>query len=145
MSKDRSSELNKHHSDGEPAQSVDESAIRTAVAQYNAAWNCHDAKVMARIFAEDADFVGGSGGRMDRAAFAKVVAQEHATVFKNYQLTIAVGQIRFLKQDIAIVDGSYKAAETGTGESKPSNGLFTLVMRKTGGTWLGVAMRSISQ
>ena len=114
-----------------------------AVADYTAAWNNHDAKALARIFADDADFIGGSGGLMKRDAFEKTAAEEHATMFMNHRLTTTVDQIRFLKSDISVVDGSYKA--TSTSGSKPFTGLFTLIMRKTGGNWLCVAMRSISQ
>lgn len=127
-----------------PKQSAkNEAAPRKAVADYTAAWNSHDAKSMARIFADDADFIGGSGGLRKRNAFEKTAAEEHATVFMNYQLTTTVDQIRFLKHDISVVDGSYKA--TSTTGSKPFTGLFTLIMRETGGNWLCVAMRSISQ
>jgi uncharacterized protein (TIGR02246 family) len=94
----------------ESAKSENESAIRAAVNQYSSAWNNHDAKAMARIFAQDADFIGGSGGRVNRAAFEKTMAEEHATVFKDRKLTTTVEQIRFLKPDIGIVDGSYQAS-----------------------------------
>lgn len=123
----------------------DEAAIRKAVDAYTAAWNYHDAQAMTAIFADDADFIGGSGGRMNRDAFERTMAEEQATIFQNYQLSTAVDQIRFLKPDIALVDGSYKAVETGTDEAKTFTGLFTLVMRKAGDNWLCVAMRSISQ
>ena len=129
-----------------PKQSAaNEAALRKAVADYTAAWNSHDAKAMARIFADDADFIGGSGGLMKRDAFEKTAAEEHATVFMNHQLTTTVDQIRLLKPDIAVVDGSYKATNKSASDSKPFTGLFTLIMRKNGGNWLCVAMRSISQ
>ena len=116
------------------------------MADYTAAWNSHDAKAMARIFAEDADFIGGSGGLMKRDAFEKTAAAEHATVFRDHRLTTTVDQIRFLKADIAVVDGSYKATHNqSTSGSKPFTGLFTLIIRKSSGKWLCVAMRSISQ
>ena len=67
-------------------------------------------------------------------------------MFMNHQLTTTVDQIRFLKPDIAVVDGSYRAIDnTSTSGSKAFTGLFTLIMRKSGGNWLCVAMRSISQ
>jgi uncharacterized protein (TIGR02246 family) len=130
-----------------PKQSAkDEAALRKAVTDYTAAWNNHDAKALARIFADDADFIGGSGGLMKRDAFEKTAAEEHATVFMDHRLTTTVDQIRFLKPDIAVVDGSYKAiGNKSTSGSKAFTGLFTLIMRKSGGNWLCVAMRSISQ
>jgi uncharacterized protein (TIGR02246 family) len=123
----------------------DENALRKAVVEYNLAWNNHDARAIARIFADDADVIGGAGGLMKWDAFEKIMAEEHATVFKNHELTTTVDQIRFLKPDISVVDGSYRAIVKSTSDSKPYTGLFTLVMRKTGGKWLCVAMRSISQ
>jgi uncharacterized protein (TIGR02246 family) len=122
----------------------DEAAIRQLVEAYTVAWNNHDAQAMGTIFADNADFIGGSGGRMAKNKFQAVMAQEHASIFKNFQLGV-VEQIRFLNPDIGIVDGSYKAMETESDAAKSFTGLFTLVMRKAGGQWLCVAMRSISQ
>ena len=61
----------------------DEAAIRKAVADYTAAWNDHDAAAMTKIFADDADIIGGTGGRMNRDAFEEVMAKEHVSIFRS--------------------------------------------------------------
>jgi uncharacterized protein (TIGR02246 family) len=128
------------------ASADDEAALRKVISDYAAAWSQHDPKALSKIFAEDADFVGGSGGLIKgRAAFEKIMAEEHATVFKSYTLKTTVDQIRFLKPDIALIDGAYEATHAHDDSANRFVGMFTLVMRKIGRDWLCLAMRSIGR
>jgi uncharacterized protein (TIGR02246 family) len=123
----------------------EEDAIRRWVRDYTDAWNRHDAKALALLFAEDANLVGGSGGVISgRHHIEEVMAEEHATSLKGRNLAVTIEEIRFLKPDLAVVNGTYEA--TGTGSSTQADtlkGLYTLIAGKERRKWIGLGIRSI--
>jgi uncharacterized protein (TIGR02246 family) len=89
----------------------DEGAIREWMSDYTVAWNKHDATALALLFSEDADFVGGSGGVFrGRSQIERLMAEEFSTSLKEWNLTNAIEDIRFLRPDITIVNGTYEPA-----------------------------------
>src|SRR5215813_12918052 len=104
-----------------------EDAIRNWLSDYTDAWNKHDARALALLFSEDADFVGGSGGVFrGRAQIERLMAEEFSTSLKEWELANAIEDIRFLKSDIAIVNGTYEATGIGSKiQSPPLKGLYT--------------------
>jgi uncharacterized protein (TIGR02246 family) len=82
---------------------MDEEAVKANVTAYADAWNIHDAKLLAALFVEDADFVTVMGmwlkGRED-------INSNHAWLFsglmRESRLTITCKKVRFLKPDTAV-------------------------------------------
>jgi uncharacterized protein (TIGR02246 family) len=123
----------------------DEDAIRKWMSDYTVAWNKHDARSLALLFREDADFVGGSGGIFrGRSQIERLMAEEFSAPLKEWKLTNAIEDIRFLKPDIAIVNGTYEATGIGANaQSAPLKGIYTVIMGKEKGQWVGLGARSI--
>ena len=123
------------------AQQVDsvgaQQAIRAVQANYEAAWNRHDAKGLAAQYQPDATWVNWFGayskGRADIQAHYETV---HSTYFKTSHLyTRAIEDITFVKPDVAIMH-----VRTGlTGDTRYPGQIFefrrTLVLTKREGAW----------
>jgi uncharacterized protein (TIGR02246 family) len=122
-----------------------EDAIRKWMSDYTVAWNKHDATALALLFREDADFVGGSGGVFrGRSEIERLMAQEFSAALKEWELTNAIEDIRFLKPDIAIVNGTYEASGMGSNaQATPLKGIYTTIMGNERGQWVALAVRSI--
>ena len=119
---------------------ADEAGVRAVASGLTEAWNRHDMKAFAALFAEDADFVNVIGlWWRGRSEIQKEHEALHATRMKDSQLAVVETSIRFLRPDVAVVHARWHlTGETGL-EGKPlppRNGIMTLVTIKTGGTWL---------
>ena len=130
-----------------PGAWKDEEAIRKLVAEFAAAWNQNDAKAMAMTWTEDGDFIQ-PGGRVTRgrAEIEKRLAEEHAFFYKGSNFVSAIDNIRFLKRDVAVVDGSWEASGAHAPNGKPLpplKGLFTLVFVKRKGQWRVASSRTM--
>src|SRR5207249_10443438 len=78
-------------------------AIRELERQQQDAWNRHDAKAYANLFAEDGDCVNVVGWwRKGSAEIEKKLTDAYAFVFRESVLTIAGVDIRFPAPAIAI-------------------------------------------
>ena len=116
----------------------DEVAIRQVIADWKAAFNRHEMNLdaVASGFSGDFDMVNPAGayvkGKPDlREAFK--------TFLRNARKIETVDRIRFIRPDVALVDGSYEF--TGT-ELKPyPKGVQTWVLTKENGRWLMTALR----
>ena len=84
----------------------DEAQVRNGLKHSAEAWNRHDAAAFAMAFAEDADFTNVRGmSAHGRAEIAKFHAPIFATMFKDSFLKIDNIKVRFIKPDVAAVDG----------------------------------------
>jgi uncharacterized protein (TIGR02246 family) len=124
-------------------QNSDEAAIRHTVMGLQEAWNRHDTKAFANLFAEDADFVNVAGAWWKgRAEIEEKHRASHATIFRDSTLSVEQVYVRFLTPDIAIAHVltaliGQKMAD-GTMVS-PRRALLTQVLQKQSGKWLIVA------
>ena len=116
----------------------DEVAIRQVIADWKAAFNRHemDLDTVATAFSDDFDMVNPAGaytkGKPDlREAFK--------TFLKNARKIESVDRIRFIRPDVALVDGRYEF--TGTGIKPYPKGVQTWVLTKEDGRWLMTALR----
>ncbi len=124
-----------------------EEAIRKPVADFAAAWNADDARAMAMMWTDDGDLVQ-PGGRMTRgrSEIEKRLAEEHSFFYKGSQFTSTVDSIRFIRPDVAVVDGAWQAVgvRAPNGKELPAlKGLYTLVVSKKGGKWQAVSSRTM--
>ena len=104
------------------------------------AWNRHDMKALAGLFADRADFVNVIGLHWrGRGEIERAHAEIHATRMKDSRLTILARTARPLRADVAIVHADWElAGDTGI-EGKPlppRRGVLSFVVAKRGGRWL---------
>jgi uncharacterized protein (TIGR02246 family) len=118
-----------------------EQAIRASAAQFVAAFNKHDAKAVAALWAPDGDYLDETGTlSAGREAIEKYYADYFAT---EHGATIAlqVDAIRVLGPDTAVEDGS--SAVTATPHAAPTLGRYTVVHVKRDGAWLMASVREL--
>ena len=128
-------------------QSADDAAIRKQVDQFAASWNKGDAKAAAQFFSDDGDYVSSTGQRGDgRAGVEKVLTEQYTGVYKGATLKNTVTSIRFLKPDVAIVNGTFEVSgmQGPDGKALPvRKGLSTIVAVKQGDKWVYAALRGM--
>jgi uncharacterized protein (TIGR02246 family) len=125
----------------------DERRIAAVVSEFQAAWNEHDARRFAMVFAEDAEFTNVAGrtarGRLEVERFH---SPRFATTFKDSRLTIERISIRLIRADVASVDAWWEmsGARTSQGDPRPlRKGQMHLVMTKDGDTWTILVMHNL--
>ena len=110
------------------------------------AWNAHDMKAFARLFAEDADFVNVAGmwwkGRADIQAKHE---ESHATRFKATTLVVKEASERFPRPDVGLVHVRWELTgevdREGTA-APPRRGILQIVaVRETDG-WKIIAAQN---
>jgi uncharacterized protein (TIGR02246 family) len=122
-----------------------ESGVRKRVADFQDAWNKHDAKAIAAFWAEDGDMISPMGMTgTGRAEVEKLVAGDLANFIRDGISTFAVTHIRFVKSDVIVLDMTHETADghAPDGSVIPTNKvLVTAVGMKKNGTWWWLAAR----
>jgi uncharacterized protein (TIGR02246 family) len=115
-------------------------AIEDLAAKLVEAWNRRDARALAAIFAEDADFTNVFGMLAEgRAAIEALHAPLFRTIFKDSRLSVTETRVRLIRPDVASVDVKW----TMTGARDPHGnpwpereGLLSWIATRHGGGWL---------
>ena len=119
---------------------ADAAAIRdVAQTRQQQAWNQHDAKAYAALFAEDGDVVNVIGWWWKgRKEIESQLSDAFAFVFRESTLTITQVDIRFLRPKIAVAHTRWtmSGAKTPPTIPEPREGIQTLVLQKVGGNWM---------
>src|ERR1022692_4288501 len=119
---------------GQSKVETDQQEITAVVDQFMDAWNRHDAKAFAAVFAEDADFTNWRGtGASGRSKIEEFHAPMFATIFKNSHQAYTSIKIRFIRAEVAAVDVHWEMTGVldAQGNSRPDRrGLVNLVMAK---------------
>jgi uncharacterized protein (TIGR02246 family) len=122
-------------------------AIRARLASYSKARDLHDWRSMSAFFTPNADLIGSTGRiSRDRDQIARNFQREHDTVYRSSTARRDIDTIRFLREDVAIVDGVFevRGALGADGTSLESiKGRFTYVLTQERGEWLISAYRSM--
>jgi uncharacterized protein (TIGR02246 family) len=126
---------------------TDEQAIRTVLNRFTEAWNRHDAKAFAAVFAEDADCTNWRGdSAKGRAGIEAMHAPSFGTIFKHSHQEHTDIKIRFIRPDVAAVDVRWKM----TGQTDPQGnprpereGLLSFVMASKADQWQIVVMHNL--
>jgi uncharacterized protein (TIGR02246 family) len=117
-----------------------EDAIAETVAAYATAWNTADARALAGLYTMHADYTGfGSVMTRGRADIEARYQQLFAGVYNGSQAKIAISSLRFVKPDVAIVDGSLELTGIRGSDGKvaePATALFIAIMTNEEGRWL---------
>ena len=120
------------------APSRDETAIRELQSRQAEAWNRHDAKAYAALFAEKADVVNIAGWWWQgRPEIERKLNGAFAYTFRESTLTIIDVNVRFLSSTIAIVhvDWTMTGAKMPEGVPEPRQGIQIQVLEKVKKTW----------
>lgn len=117
----------------------DEARIRALATYWESAWNGHDMKALAALFADDADFVN-VGARLWKGR-TEIEAQHAARLHQFAESTWATKEVtvQFLSPDISLVHVSWglKGDKDPDGKPRePREGVFTWIVVKERGEWL---------
>jgi uncharacterized protein (TIGR02246 family) len=123
----------------------EEDVIRARHDEFVAAWNRHDAKALAAMWADDGDLINPAGVHAKGPAeIEKFFEREHATMMKDTTYSGTVSQIRFIGSDVTVVDVDATVtgikAEDGS-EQPPMVHHVTWVAAKRDGIWKAIAAR----
>src|SRR5215470_15249126 len=119
---------------------VDEEGVRKLPQSFCDAWAKHDGHKLAKIMADDVDFVTVATvylhGRTD---FEKFHVRLLSGRFKDSTITPLETTVRFLRPDMAVVHWSWKIEGDknfdGTSRAAPRFGIMTMVAQKRNGNW----------
>ena len=116
----------------------DESEIRQLQARQQDAWNRHDAKAYAALFADDGEVVNVVGWWWKgRREIDTQLTAAFAAVFRESRLTIDDVEVRFLARDVAIahVRWTMEGARTPPSIPEPRQGIQIQVLHKRRAAW----------
>ena len=123
-----------------------EAAVRGLIKAFVDSWNRHDMKMLAALFAEDADFVDVFGNWFkNRIAIEQALTRRHATVFKDSLFTEKDFAVRFVKPDLAIVHLVIElsgAIDRQGHQVPPALGVITSVVHGVAGSWRIIALQN---
>ena len=120
------------------AQEKPEDLMQSTLETYAAAWNAGDSHTLAELYTLDADYTGyGSIMTRGRGDIENRYAALLAGAFAGTHLTVKMSSLRFLKPDVAIVDGSLELTRQPAADGTPqaSTGLFIAIMTDDEGQW----------
>jgi uncharacterized protein (TIGR02246 family) len=134
-------------SPGARAQSKsDQEAVAKLPQAFADAWAKHDGHALAKIMAEDIDFVTVATtylhGRPDFETFHVRLLSGR---FKDSSLTVLKVTTRCLTPDMAVVHWSWKIEGDKNADGSPRQprfGMMTMVAQKTNGNWLVVVAQN---
>ncbi len=122
----------------------DEQAIRNLVAAFVDGWNAGDGYACARPFAEDADFTAITGLR---AKGRDVIARGHAeilsTVYRGTRNSATVNDVRFLRQDVAVADVTFRFEPDADKPWLPAWSSCGIVATNENGVWSIAVFRNL--
>ena len=120
---------------------ADEAAIRENVKQIESGWNTKSGALLAKPFAEDADYVVINGMYVKGRAIIETAHQQiFDTIYKDTKVSLTIKQIRFLRLDVAVVhvDGHRE----GPTKDLEQDARVTLVMTKEKTGWIIAAFQN---
>jgi uncharacterized protein (TIGR02246 family) len=125
---------------GQGTETDDEKDVRAAIDAYTAAYNKGDLDALLTHVAPDADLIDENGKQYKGKASLGGLCKRALTEFKGQTLETVVTALRFLRPDVAIVDGTaVMTAQDGTAAS----GRFTATWTKSGDRWLLSSVRDL--
>jgi uncharacterized protein (TIGR02246 family) len=120
----------------------DEEALRKLPQAFSDAWAKHDGHELAKMMAEDVDFVTVATTYLHgQSDFEKFHVRLLSGRFKESTITPLQATVRFLRPDMAVVHWSWKIEGDKNPDGTPRQpryGMMTLVAEKRSGAWLVV-------
>ncbi len=125
-------------------QSTDITSIKQVMADLDAAYDKRDVAAYIDFFQEDADFLWTTGVlSKDRNEIQQQVTNTFEFVPSGYRHISTLQRFRFLKEDIAIVDGTVMFVREGASENEEPfwKALATCAFKKEKDQWRLSAVR----
>jgi uncharacterized protein (TIGR02246 family) len=127
-------------------QKEEDAAIHQRHDEWAAAWNKHDAKLMAAFFVADGDLINPFGRHAKGTAeIEKLFAQEHAGTMAETTYAGTIENIRYLGKNVAIVDvaGEISGMKGPDGAAAPPfKHHVTWIAEKKAGKWMADGARA---
>jgi uncharacterized protein (TIGR02246 family) len=121
---------------------ADEAVLAKLPQEFCDAWAKHDGHALAKIMAEDVDFVTVATTYLHgRADFETFHVRLLSGRFKDSTINVLETTTRFLRPDMAVVHWSWKIEGDRNADGTPRQprfGMMTLVAEKKSGNWLVV-------
>jgi uncharacterized protein (TIGR02246 family) len=121
---------------------ADEEAVSKLPQEFCGAWAEHDGHALAKIMAEDVDFVTVATTYLHgRADFETFRVRLLSGRFKDSTITLLKTATRFLRPDMAVIHCSWKIEGDKNPDGTPRQpryGMMTLVAEKKNGNWLAI-------
>jgi uncharacterized protein (TIGR02246 family) len=134
------------HSPAQAQSKADEAAVRAVPQAWSAAWAKHDGHQLAKLMADDVDFVTvGDDWLQGKANFELYHTRLLAGRQKDSTFTPDEIAARFLRPDLAVLHWSWKIQGGLNPDQTPRTprvGLFTMILEKKAGAWLIVAAQN---
>jgi uncharacterized protein (TIGR02246 family) len=125
-----------------PPQAADEQAIRTASDAFAKAYNAHDPKAIAALFAPDGELVDSEGNAESGRAAVERVFTAVFDEFPEAAMSIDVTSVRFPSTYLAVEDGLATVVLEPGGKAEPNRYTATH-MKYQDGNWRFVAVRDL--
>lgn len=117
----------------------DQAAIRRLWRKYEADFNKHNGRAVARLYAPDGDLIGAEGVLVTGPA---AIEEYYVELFSKLPTATAsdseIAPARTLAGSVALVNGTWRVLGVGP---NPVNVVGTFVVRRNRGTWRYVAVR----
>jgi uncharacterized protein (TIGR02246 family) len=129
-------------------EAAERAAIQAVLDAHGNAWTKGDAAAATEILTEDADWVGASGIVLHGRQQIRAAHEQWLKEAKGSRHSHPGTSIRFLRPDVALVDGdSYMAGlRDAKGKEMPAEvNRYSAIFVKQGGRWLVTAFRSLPQ
>jgi uncharacterized protein (TIGR02246 family) len=121
-------------------------AIQQLVDELARAWNSQDWASFSRLFAEDADYVTGSGVRLaGRGPIHRGLSTRALDSFDSGQVSLVIESIKILGPDAVVILCAWRMGRGDASHAHDSAGragLITIVTQRAGGTWRIVALQN---
>src|SRR6266852_1357367 len=125
---------------------TDDEAARELPQAFANAWAKHDGHGLARIMADDVDFVTVATTYLHgRSDFEKFHVRLLSGRFKESMNSLLQTTVRFLRPDMAVVHWSWKVEGDKNPDGAPRQpryGIMTVVAEKRSGAWLVVVAQN---
>lgn len=133
---------------GGPQSDIEkENAIRAKYGEFQKAWNRHDPKTMAAMWAPDGDHMEPDGTRAaGREEVRALFEKEHTGPFKETKIDLSINSVWFITADVALVDGSYRltGVRGAGGKALPDReGHLSSILLQENGDWWIAASRAM--
>lgn len=121
-----------------------ERAVRARLEQLVSTWATNDPQKLSALHTVHGDLIDPSGRRaLGRMEIEKLYTDQHGSVMKGSRMALGGVEIRFLDDDLAVVDASARieAMKGPAGELEPEAFHLLVVMREHGPRWMLVVTR----
>jgi len=124
------------------------SDTRKLAADFEKAWNDHDAKALSQLFTREGAIATAMGqSAVGREEVQKLFTEMHAGHMKDTQLSVKIDSVRELRPDMVIIDATNTltsgTATQGRAAGAPEEAYSVLIAQRERGKWLLREMRVV--